>query len=326
MSRRGVQIAALSALALALVAALAGGAVWGSFGSKAAASSGNSFAAAADFIAPTVSATRIAKTGGGSPGYIKKGGTYYVYANVSDSGNPASGVASVTANVSTITSGQTAATLSAGSYTVDGVAYNRRSASLTAGSSLAAGTYSYSLTSKDTAGNSETETGFTVTVDNTAMSAADVQTANGSTIVGRAQQGDSITYTFSEPPDPDSILNEWDGEATSVVLRLNNATGSDTVTIYNSSNSTQLPLGTVKLGQTGYTSSNRTFGASGTPSTMVLSGDEITITLGTQSRAATTAGANGTMTWTPSATVTDRAGNAMSTTARTETGAADKEF
>ena len=70
---------------------------------------------------------------GGVGGFIKKGGTYYVYANVTDTGNPASGVSTVNANVSAITSGSTAATLTAGTFTVDGVSYNRRSASLTAG-------------------------------------------------------------------------------------------------------------------------------------------------------------------------------------------------
>jgi hypothetical protein len=32
------------------------------------------------------------------------------------------------------------------------------------------------------------------------------------------------------------------------------------------------------------------------------------------------------MVWTPSATATDRAGNAMSTAAKTESGSADKDF
>ena len=326
MSRRAVQAAALSALALALAAALAGGAVWGSFGSTAAANSGNNITAAADFVAPTVTATTIAKTAGGSAGYIKRGGTYYVYANVTDSGNPASGVSSVTANVSSITSGQTAASLTSGSFTVGGVAYNRRSASLTAGSSLAAGTYSYSLTTKDTAGNTRTGAGFTVVVDNTTMSASDVQTANGSKTAGQAQERDTITYTFSEPPDPDSILDGWDGSATDVVVRLNNASSEDTVTIYDEDNSSQLPFGTLYLGRNDYTTSNRTFGVKGAASTMVLSGSEVTITLGGQSGNAKSGTGTGTMEWRPSSSATDRAGNAMSTSAREESGKADREF
>ncbi|MGE5407990.1 MAG: hypothetical protein ACM3NV_05205 [Syntrophothermus sp.] len=323
--RRGrVRLAALAALSLGLVSVVAGGSVWGAFGAGSA-NAGNTITAAADFLAPTSSATMIAKAAGGVPGYIRPGGTYYVYANVADSGNPASGVASVTADVSSISSGQTAAALAAGSFTVGGVSYNRRSASLTAAAALAEGSAPYSLTMTDAAGNSATLGSLSVTVDNTPPSAADIQTANGSTIVGRAQQGDTITYTFSEPPEPESILAGWGGAATPVVVRLNNG-ASDTVTIYNAANAIQLPLGTVDLGRTGYTTSNITFGATGTASSMVLSGSTIVVTLGTQSAAATTVSGNGKMIWTPSATATDRAGNAMSTAPKTSSTSPNKEF
>jgi hypothetical protein len=287
----------------------------------------NAFSTSADWTAPTVSSSVIAKTTGYWDGYIKQGGTYYVYANVSDGGNPPSGVSTVTANVSTVTTGQTATALSSGSYSVEGVSYNYRTASLTANSSLSAGSYSFSITATDTGGRSGTQTGFTVTLDNTAPSASDIQTANGGAIAGRADIGDTITFTYSEPMESNSILSGWTGSSTNVVVRLNNGgISNDTVTIYNSANSAQLPLGSVNLGRTDYATANLTFGLSGTPSTMVMSGSAITVTLGTQSAAATTAASTGTMSWTPSATATDRAGNACTTTARSETGAADKEF
>ena len=98
------------------------------------------------------------------------------------------------------------------------------------------------------------------------------------------------------------------------------------MTIFNAANTTQLPLGSVNLGGVDYTSASITFGATGTASSMVMSGSAITITLGTQSAAATTAGATGTLSWTPSASATDPAGNAVSTTAVTESGTADKDF
>jgi hypothetical protein len=318
--------AATASLAIFALGAsvIAGGGVWGNFGGSVT-SAGNTITAATDYRAPTASAAVIAKTAGGSGGFIKKGGTYYVYANVTDTGNPASGVSSVTANVSTITSGTTAAALSAGTFTVDGVSYNRRSASLTAGSTLTAGTYTFSLTMTDAASNSGTASGFSVAVDNTVPTASDIQAVNGSTITGRAQQGDSITYAFSEPPDPNSILAGWTGGSTSVVVRLNNAT-NDTVTIFNAANATQLPLGSINLARSDYTTANLTFGATGTASTMVLSGNTITVTLGTQSAAATTAASTGSMIWTPSATATDRAGNATSTATATELGTLDMEF
>lgn len=325
-ARPAIVTAAIVALVLGS-AAMARQSVWGNF-TATAASAGNSITAAADFRAPTVSASVLGKTGGGTIGQIKKGGTYYVYANVSDSGNPASGVSTVTANVSTITSGQTAVALSAGSFSAGGVSYGYRSASLTAGSSLAAGSYSYSLTATDVAGNSKTQSGYSVVVDNTAPAGSAIATANGGSTSGLAQAGDSISFTYSKAIDPNSILSGWSGSSTSVVLRLNNGAGSnnDTVTVYNAANSTQLPLGSVNLGRTDYTSANITFGATGTASSMAMSGNTITITLGTQSAAATTAAGTGTLTWTPSASATDPAGNASATTAVTESGAADKDF
>jgi hypothetical protein len=321
---------ALTAAAIAVVLLVAAGlaheSVWGNF-TAAAPNAGNSITAATDFRAPTASASVIGKTAGGTVGQIKKSGTYYVYANVSDTGNPASGVSTATANVSSITSGSTAVALAAGSFTAGGVSYNRRSASITAGSTLAAGSYSYSLTLTDVAGNSKTQSGFTVTVDNTVPTGTDVQTANGGTTSGLAEANDTISFTFSKAPDPNSILSGWSGAATNVVVRLNNgSTGNDTVTIFNSANTTQLPLGSVNLGVADSTSANITFGATGTTSKMVLSGSTVTITLGTQSAAATTAGATGTMSWTPSASATDAAGNGVSTTVVNESGTADREF
>jgi hypothetical protein len=318
-------VAAL-ALAVVVVSALAAGPVWGAFSSKAAVTGANSITAATDFRAPVATDAVIAKTTGGHGGYIKKSGTYYVYANVTDSGSPASGVSTAKANVSTITSGQTAVALSAGTFVVDGVSYNRRSAALTAASTLVAGTFAYTLTMTDVAGNSRTETGFDVTVDTTVPTAADIQTSNGGAIAGRADADDKITYTYSEEPEANSILAGWSGASTNVVVRLNQVAAADTVTIYNSTNATLLPLGTINLGRTDYTTANLTFGLTGTASTMVLSGNQLFVTLGTQWAAATTAASTGSMIWTPSATVTDLAGNATATTAKTESGSADKDF
>jgi large repetitive protein len=327
VTTRPALVAATVAAVLLGASALARQSVWGNFTSTAP-NAGNSITAAADFRAPTASASAVGKTAGGIVGQIKKGGTYYVYANATDTGNPASGVSTVTANVSSITSGSTAVALSAGSFSAGGVSYGYRSAALTAGSTLAAGSYSYALTLTDVAGNSKTQTGFTVTVDNTAPTGTDVQIVNTGATAGLAEAGDKITFTYSKAIDPNSILAGWNSGSTNVVVRLNNGSGSsnDTVTVFNSTNATQLPLGSINLGRTDYTGANITYGATGTVSAMVMSGTTITTTLGTQSAAATTAPATGTMTWTPSASATDAAGNAASTTAATESGAADKEF
>lgn len=312
-------------LALVLASLLADGPVWGGFASKTASSSNNKITAATDFVAPTITETVIGKTTGGIAGTIRKGGTYYVYANGADTGNPASGVSTIKANVSSITSGQTAATLSAGTFTVEGETFTRRSSSLTAGSTLAAGTASYALTVTDANANARTEEGFTVAVDNTAPAGTDIQTTNLGAIAGRADAGDKITYTYSKAIDPNSVLAGWNGASTSVVVRLNNAT-KDTVTVYNSTNATLLPLGTITLPAADYTTANITFGASGTASTMTMSGNQIFVVLGTQSAAATTTASTGSMSWAPAAGATDASGNPTSTTAVTESGTADKEF
>ncbi len=301
------------------------GLTFGAFSSTTS-NDGNSFSAAPDFVAPTAGATVIAKTAGGTPGYIKQGGTYYVYANVSDTGNPASGVSTVTADVSSITSGQTAVALSSGSFSVGGVTYSYRSASLTASSPLAAGTSSYSITSADAASNARTQSGFTVTVDNTAPAGSDVQTANGGSTVGKAEQGDTITFTYTEPIEPSSILAGWTGASTNVVVRLIDGGSADTVEVRDSTDSTRLAVGTIDLGRTDYTTGTVKFGKTGTPSTMVQSGAAITVTLGTPDNSTTTAAGTGTMVWTPSSSATDRAGNSCSTASTTESGSADNDF
>jgi hypothetical protein len=168
-----------------------------------------------DTTPPTVSAGVINKSTGDTPGSLKQGGQYYVYANGTDPGIYATGVASVTADVSTITTGTTAAPMTAGSYTVAGVSYNYRSSLLTANAVLLAGSKSFTITAKDVANNSTTQGGFSVTVDNTTPSASDIHTANvsGGTI-GLAETGDSMTFTFSERPSCRWARWTWGGRTT----------------------------------------------------------------------------------------------------------------
>jgi hypothetical protein len=331
-TRRLTRGAAGAALLAVLLLAVTAGSVWAAFTAKAG-SNGDEIRAAADWVAPTAGASVIQKTEGGTPGYIRQGGTYRVYASVTDAGNPASGTSSVTGNVSTVTTSQTAASLSAGSFTVGGLGYNRQSSSVTANASLAAGTYGYSLTAVDIAANSRTQSDYSVIVDNTAPNGADVQTANkaGGT-AGHPEQGDSITLTFSEPIDPNSVLGGWTGSTTNVVVNLDHTVpafgNNDTVTVYNAANTTLLPLGTVNLGRAGYAPANAdvAFGESGTASTMTESGNAITITLGTPSETAGTVSSSGTMIWSPAGGATDRAGNHEGAGTRSESGTADKEF
>jgi predicted ribosomally synthesized peptide with SipW-like signal peptide len=324
-SRKGLRLWSVLALA-ALVGALAITGTVAAF-SDSTDNASNMVTAAPDFAAPQVSSAVVAKTAGYDPSYVKQAGTYYVYANVAaDTGNPASGIASVRANSSSFDTGQSAVALTAGSYSVGGVPYNYRSAALGADNPLTAGGRAFSVTATDTASNASTFNG-SLTVDNTAPTAADVQSANGGTVAGRPELSDTVTFTYSEPIDPESILTGWTGTQTDVTVRVNHGgQGNDSLLVYNPANTAQLPLGTVNLGRTDYVSANRTFGATGTKAKMTRSGNSITVVLGTQSGAGTTAATNGTMAWTPSASAYDRAGNANTTAAANETGAADREF
>jgi hypothetical protein len=334
----------LAAALLAIVATtIALGAMQPTFAAFASSTQnpGNIVTAANDFVAPAVSAPTIGKSVGGATGFLKQGGGYFVYANVAaDTGNPPSGIGSVVANVNNITSGQTAVPLTAGTYTAGGASFNYKSAALTANAVLAEGAPTFTVTATDKALNAATATGA-VTVDNAAPKAADVQTTNAGTN-GLAEQNDSLLLSFNEPIEPESVLAGWTGAATSVVVRVNDngllglPTGNDTVQIYNAANTAALPLGSVDLGRSDYAAGllggSYRFGATGTPSTMTMSGNTITVVLGTYNStiivdaARTTAAGTGTMVWTPVATPYDRAANPLSTVPATESGAADKEF
>ncbi len=190
-----------------------------------------------------------------------------MYANVTDAG---SGVATVRANVSTVTTGQTTLALVAGSYSIGGVSYNYRSASVTANAVLAEGAKAYTITATDVATNSVTQGGFSVTVDNTRPTGTNVQTTNAG-VAGQPGLGDTMTLTFSEQIDPQTVLAGWTGTSTPVVVRITQAGGGDQVTVRNAANTAVLPLGTVNLVGTNYVTVTRDFGATGTASTMVQS-------------------------------------------------------
>jgi hypothetical protein len=338
MSARWVR----AALALLVAAALLLGTVQVTFAGFSAQTENpeNVVTAASDFRAPQVTATVVGKAAGGTPGFVKQGGAYFVYANVAaDTGNPPSGLATVTTNVSALTASGTAVPLVAGSFSAGGTPYGYRSNSLSADAILAEGPRAFTVTATDNALNAAT-LGGTATVDNTPPTAADVQTTNAA-INGRAEEGDTLRLTFSEPVEPESILTGWTGAATNVVVRivdnglLGLPLGNDTVQIFNATNTTVLPLGAVDLGRGDYVAGllggNVRFGASGTPSTMTMSGNVVTIALGTYNTVLGdpvrgTAAGTGTASWAPTATPYDRAGNASSTATATESGAADKEF
>nr|WP_264002216.1 Ig-like domain-containing protein [Mycolicibacterium bacteremicum] len=214
-------------------------------------------------------------------------------------------------------------------------------------------TFGYTIT--DSSGATSTATASFSLNDDIAPTAVDVQTVNtGST--GLLNAGDSITYTFSEPIDPSTLIAGWDGSGSRMVtVRVNDGAvvsllglevlgTNDSLQIYDSSNSTQLAsLGTASLGTGSYALTTLGLGGLlGTyyhfdGSTMTMSGDRtsVTITLGTYTSDSvaglgapvrTTNLANNTLQWFSSTAAKDIAGTGGSGNTVTETGTADRDF
>lgn len=269
--------------------------------------------AVADFVGPTVSASVIDQSDNRAAGHIRSGVGYYVYANVSDSGNPASGIASVKADVSTITSGQDEVPLLAGSYSADGISYGYRSVQLTAKASLSAGTKSYALDLADSAGNTSSAS-FSATAYG-AFKGTGIETGNvsGGT-EGKPEKGDTASFEFNNLPEANSFISGWTGSGTkSVTVSITDAAENDTLSVSDAT------IGTVAL-KGDFTSSSATFSGS----TISLSGSTVTIVLGTASGSVKVDSDKSKAVWTPSAANLDLAGNACSIA--TVTGSNQKQF
>ncbi len=281
----------------------------------------NQFVAATDWEPPHVTRTIVAKTPGYLGGKIRQGGQFFVYAQIDDGGNPPAGVGTVTADVSAFSTGGTAVAMTAGAFSVEGVPYNYRSAMRTATNPMPNGMRGYAITMADVAINSQTQTGFTVIVDNSVPAPVNMTSANraGGT-VGRAEQGDSITYTWSAPIDPESLLSGWDGGSpTTVTVRIKNMGPSDRLTV-------EGPAGTLNFGvvalQQNYSQGTREF----TGSAITTIGNTVTIVLGIPSGAVNTVTAATPTTWQGDSGAYDASGNPCSTATITGSGSPRIDF
>jgi hypothetical protein len=318
---RKAKWAALLAVSAVAIAQAGVGTTFGAFAAQSAAA-GNVITAMPDFRGPNVTPLAIGKNTGNGTGAILPGAAYRVYAQVTDVGTPPSGTASVTANVSAVTAGQTAVPLVAGTYTAGGVSYNYRSAVLTATAGV--GTHAFTVTATDAATNVTTANG-SVAVDSTAPAPTNIAASGGT--LGRLDVGDTLTLTTNDILDTFTILAGWDGSATTVRVVLDNDNGGDLLEIRNASGAAVLPFGTINLGRTDFIAAAGGGLATFPASTMTQSGNAITVVLGgTVTGTPTTAAGTGTMVWTPSATVRDRAGNAMATAAFNEPAPLDRDF
>ncbi|MET0929218.1 MAG: Ig-like domain-containing protein, partial [Aeromicrobium sp.] len=157
-------------------------------------------------------------------------------------------------------------------------------------------------------------------VDNTAAKGVDVQTTNGGT-AGRIDAGDTMVLTFSEQMDLTSIYAGWGGAATTGTVQVSTSDVLDLVA------PSGAELGTVALNANFMTRSASTT-VSMTAANVTTSGVTHTVvTLRvTGSSIGSTVTTPATMSWTPSATILDLAGNPTSATAVSETGAVDLDF
>jgi chitinase len=187
-------------------------------------------------------------------------------------------------------------------------------------STLADGTYTIQATQSDTSGNTGTSNANTFTVDRTKPTAASISAANktGGT-AGKIEAGDTLTYTYSEAIQPGTVLSGWSGASTAVHIKFTSS-GNDTITVLTTANAT-INLGSVAT-NADYVSATTTFSA-----TMAMSSDgtAVTVTLGAPSNVSSSASPGRNMSWTPSASAKDLAGNAASTTAYNETSS-DVDF
>jgi Bacterial Ig-like domain len=301
-----VRRAALAALACALAAIAC---VEGSTATfTASATNAASFATAADWVAPVVTlaipadgaltndATPDLSGAAGNAGGDSSTVTVRIHAGSSATGSP----------VQTLTP------------TRSGASWSTTPAALTSG------TYTAQASQSDAGANTGSSAPHTFTVDTIAPTATDVAAANGGANAGKAEAGDVITFTFSEPIDPATVLAGWNGTSTAVQVKITaGVLAPDPFTVLDSGGATGVHLGTVQTNGD-YVTTTATFDA-----TMVRSADQasVVVTLGAKQSgimAVLAAGAQD-MTWTVDGAVKDLAGNAVTTVSVTES-ASDADF
>ena len=195
---------------------------------------------------------------------------------------------------------------------------------------LADGSYDIRAVVTDKAGNGPTPASngvYTRPLDNTAPTGTDVATKNATgKPAGIPNQGDTLSLTYSEPMKASTMLSGWTGTSSRVQVRLIDDPAGDRLEIWNQAGTARVALANpVALGGDYVPASGAVFGSStatGTAaSTMVMSANTVTVTLGAVSSGAVNASAvAGTLAWTPDVVATDLAGNPASAAAVLETG------
>ena len=187
-----------------------------------------------DNTGPSLTTVIAATTGTSPQGFVKQGGTYRVYANATDlpsgSGN-SSGVnaATLTANVSTVTAGQTAVALTACGACGPSSAYAYQSAQLTADVVLSEGNKLYSVSGADNLGTSASSTGANVQVDNTGPSLTTVIAATtGTSPQGFVKQGGTYRVYANATDLPSGSGNSSGVNAATLTANVSTVTAGQT--------------------------------------------------------------------------------------------------
>lgn len=174
-------------------------------------------------------------------------------------------------------------------------------------------------------------------VDNLALRGVDVQATNGGATVARLENGDSISFTYSEAVNPTSLVAGWTGATQSAAVRVRDggvltprlSASDDTLDVFvTTALGTAVNLGSVNL-RGDYVKGGKTavFNATIT-ATAVNNQTVVTVRFGSLASGGglRTAGGTPSMVWTPSAAAKDLAGNPCSASPAGETGTVDKDF
>jgi hypothetical protein len=166
----------------------------------------SSYSAVVDSTNPSVTATAVAMSAPATAGWVHKSGSYTVYANASDAGAPASGIATVAANVNSLTPGTTALALTTctSSCTAGGVTYGYKSAPVTAGSAIPDGAVTVPVTATDAASNTGTANA-PATVDSTAPAVTAAVIVNSSPSVVGYTRPSSAYLVYANASDVNGL-------------------------------------------------------------------------------------------------------------------------
>jgi len=260
----------------------------------------------ADFLPPTLTAQVLGPNA--AAGVVQPGAGYKVCAQVTDQGNPPSGVKSVTADLSSIAGTSSIVTLTSGLCTIGGTTYNYVADNRVAAATLQPGaSVPYTVIAADNLSQSASQA-FNVTVQAAPAScrAVGLTATNGGAYAQQIDGGDKMRFSFSTAVDQASIVPGWVGGGSPgpLVVKVTNAASNDVITpTYNGATT---GLGTIAT-HTNFVNADTNYGG-----TLTMSGNDVVLAIDYLQFGSPVTGTASAMTWSPGA-VRDTAGAACST-------------